>query len=235
MTLICVNKPIIIDSDNGLSPGRRRAIIWTNDRILLIFTIRDKLEWTINRNSYIFLKKWRPFCLCLNELNVHMTLGHFDMDQDRPLGQNRDATCSPQISTRFRRFVLSWLSYISLGWYGISVNLDNFTGLWTIVQQVYLGSYRRWDQGSTSLALYERNPAVPSQRTRGPSHYTYDVTSQIYRKSHTKYKVSKIIFCDAWVQNFVWNFKGALWNFTQKFEPIHRKIYILRAVKKLTT
>ena len=24
-----------------------------------------------------------------------------------------------------------------------------------------------------------------------------------------------------WVQYFVWNFKGLLWNFTQNFEPIH--------------
>ena len=36
---ICVNKLIIIDSDNGLSPGRRQAIIWTNAVILLIETI----------------------------------------------------------------------------------------------------------------------------------------------------------------------------------------------------
>ena len=30
-----------------------------------------------------------------------------------------------------------------------------------------------------------------------------------------------------WFQNLVWNFKGHLWNFTQNFEPIHRKICIL--------
>ena len=33
---ICVSKPIIVDSDNGLSPGLRQAIIWTNAGILLI-------------------------------------------------------------------------------------------------------------------------------------------------------------------------------------------------------
>ena len=33
---ICINKLTIIGSDNGLSPGRRQAIIWTNDGILLI-------------------------------------------------------------------------------------------------------------------------------------------------------------------------------------------------------
>ena len=36
VTHICVGKLTTIGSDNGLSPGRRQAIIWTNDRILLI-------------------------------------------------------------------------------------------------------------------------------------------------------------------------------------------------------
>ena len=33
---ICVGKLITICSDNGLSPGRRQAIIWTNAGISLI-------------------------------------------------------------------------------------------------------------------------------------------------------------------------------------------------------
>ena len=36
MTHICVGKLTIIGSDNGLSPGRRQAIIWTSAGILLI-------------------------------------------------------------------------------------------------------------------------------------------------------------------------------------------------------
>ena len=36
VTHICVNKLTIIGSHNGLSPGRRQAIIWTNAAILLI-------------------------------------------------------------------------------------------------------------------------------------------------------------------------------------------------------
>ena len=39
MTHICVSKLTIIGSDNGLSPGRRQAIIWTNAGILLIRTL----------------------------------------------------------------------------------------------------------------------------------------------------------------------------------------------------
>ena len=36
VTHICVSKLTISGSDNGLSPGRRQAIIWTNASILLI-------------------------------------------------------------------------------------------------------------------------------------------------------------------------------------------------------
>ena len=36
MAHLCVSKLTIIGSDTGLSPGRRQAIIWTNDGILLI-------------------------------------------------------------------------------------------------------------------------------------------------------------------------------------------------------
>ena len=39
VTHICVSKLTTIGSDNGLSPGRRQAIIWTNDGILLIRTL----------------------------------------------------------------------------------------------------------------------------------------------------------------------------------------------------
>ena len=39
VTHICVSKLTIIGSDNGLSPGRRQAIVWTNDGILLIRTL----------------------------------------------------------------------------------------------------------------------------------------------------------------------------------------------------
>ena len=51
VTHICVSRQIIIGSDNGLSPGRRQAIIWTNAGILLI---------NFNRNSYIFTQE-NPF------------------------------------------------------------------------------------------------------------------------------------------------------------------------------
>ena len=36
MTHILVSNLAIIGSDNGVAPGQRQAIIWTNDGILLI-------------------------------------------------------------------------------------------------------------------------------------------------------------------------------------------------------
>ena len=78
-THICVGKLTIIGSDNGLSPGRRQAIIWTNAGILLIGPLGTNFnEIFIEIHTFSFKKihlkmssgKWRPFCLGLNVLNV---------------------------------------------------------------------------------------------------------------------------------------------------------------------
>ena len=77
VTHICVGNLTTIGTDNGLSPGRRQAIIWTNAGILLI-----RPSWTnfseilIEIPIFSFKKmrlkvssaKRRPFCLGLNVL-----------------------------------------------------------------------------------------------------------------------------------------------------------------------
>ena len=77
VTHICVNKLTIIGSDNGLSPGRRPAIIWTNAGILLIGPLGTNFsEILIEIRAFSFKKmhlkvssgKRRPFCLGLNVL-----------------------------------------------------------------------------------------------------------------------------------------------------------------------
>ena len=77
VTHVCVSKVTIIDSDNGLSPGRCQAIIWTNAGILLIGPLGINLsEILIEILTLSFQKmrfkassaKWRPFCLGLNVL-----------------------------------------------------------------------------------------------------------------------------------------------------------------------
>ena len=79
MTHICVSKLTIIGSDNGLSPGRRQAIICTNDGILVIGALGTNFsEMLIEIHTFLFKKihlkmsseKWRPFCLGLNVLTA---------------------------------------------------------------------------------------------------------------------------------------------------------------------
>ena len=76
-THICVSKLTIIGSDNGLSPGRRQAIIWTIVGILLIGTSGTNFNEILSETHTFSFKnislktpsaKWRPFCLGLNEL-----------------------------------------------------------------------------------------------------------------------------------------------------------------------
>ena len=79
MTHICVRKQTTICSDNGLSPGRHQAIIWTNDGILLIWPLGTNFnEILIEIHTFSFKKmhfkmssgKWRPSCLGLNVLSL---------------------------------------------------------------------------------------------------------------------------------------------------------------------
>ena len=74
---ICVGNLTIIGPDNGLSPGRHQAIIWTNAGILLIGPLGTNFsETVIEIHTFSFqtmdLKissaKGRLFCLGLNEL-----------------------------------------------------------------------------------------------------------------------------------------------------------------------
>ena len=52
VTHICVSKLTMIGSDNGLPPGRRQAIIWTNVGILLIGTPFSEILIEIHSFSF---------------------------------------------------------------------------------------------------------------------------------------------------------------------------------------
>ena len=77
VTHICICNITIIGPDNGLSPSRHQAIIWTNAGILLIGPWGTNFsEILIGIHTFSFKKihlkmssvKWRPFCLGLNML-----------------------------------------------------------------------------------------------------------------------------------------------------------------------
>ena len=81
-THICVSKLTIIGSDNGLSPDRRQAIIWTYAGLLLTGPLGTNFsDILIKIYTFSFKKmhlkmssgKWRPFCLGLKVLRTHVT------------------------------------------------------------------------------------------------------------------------------------------------------------------
>ena len=72
----------IIGPENGLSPDRRQAIIWTDDGILLIGPLGTKFSEIVNKiHAFSFKKmhlkmssgKWQPSCLGLNVLMLQYT------------------------------------------------------------------------------------------------------------------------------------------------------------------
>ena len=74
VTYRCVGRQTITGSDNGLSPGRPHAIIWTFAGILLIWPLGTNFsEKLIEILIFSFTKmrlkvssaKWRPFCIGL--------------------------------------------------------------------------------------------------------------------------------------------------------------------------
>ena len=77
VTHICVSKLSIIGSDNGLSPDRRQAIIWTNAGLLSIGPLWTYFNENLLKKQQFSLKKmhvemssakWHPSCLGLNVL-----------------------------------------------------------------------------------------------------------------------------------------------------------------------
>ena len=90
VTHICVSNQTIIGPYNGLSPGRRQAIIWTNAGILLIGPWGTNFsEILISIQAFSFRKmhlkmssaKWRPFCIGLNVL-LMQDVGRIDQYQN---------------------------------------------------------------------------------------------------------------------------------------------------------
>ena len=66
MTHIWVSKLTIISSDNGLSPGRRQAIIWTNAGILLIGPLGRNLSKILIGIQTFSFKKMQLKCRLRN-------------------------------------------------------------------------------------------------------------------------------------------------------------------------
>ena len=119
VTHICVSKLTIIGSDNGLSPGRRQAIISTNAGILLIGPLGTNFsENLIKIYTMSFRKmhlkissgKWRPFCLGLKVLKCAKPFGRVRGELTLPLYHS----CDDLILTAWTAKSQSWRHLASL-------------------------------------------------------------------------------------------------------------------------
>ena len=93
---ICVSKVAIIGSDNGLSPRRHQAIIWTNAGILVTGPMGTNfIEIFIEIYTFSFKKtqlkmssgKWRPFCLGLSVVNNQANIAKTLLNISEEMGQ----------------------------------------------------------------------------------------------------------------------------------------------------
>ena len=109
VTHICVGNLNIIGLDNGLSPGRRQAIIWTNAGILLIEPWGTNFsEILIDIHTFSFKKihlkmlsaKWRPFCLGFNVL-THLDKMAAILADDKCINLNENYRIPIRISLKF--------------------------------------------------------------------------------------------------------------------------------------
>ena len=129
MTHICVSKQAIIGSDNGLSPGRRQTIIWTNAGFLSIGPLRTYFNENLIKIQQFSLKKmhvkmssakWRPSCLGLNELNLPEELPN--LSRLNELGQHWFRLmacclfCAKQLSKPIQTFV-NWKQTSAIFWF----------------------------------------------------------------------------------------------------------------------
>ena len=94
VTHICVSKLTIIGSDNGLSPERRQAIIWTSAGILLTGPLGTNFSGILIEILAFSLKKIRlkmssakccSFRLGLNVWTVYVVTASWSIDHAKPL------------------------------------------------------------------------------------------------------------------------------------------------------
>ena len=106
VTHICVGNLTIIGPDNGLSPGRRQAIIWTNAEMLLFgpwgtnfgeISIGIQL-FSFNKMHLTMSAKWRPFfsrpqCVKKHISVVQYSSREFSIESQWSLTWNGDFWC----------------------------------------------------------------------------------------------------------------------------------------------
>ena len=149
MTHICVSKLTIISWDNGLSPGRRQAIIWTNAGKLLFGPPGTNFsEILIEIHTFSFKKmylkmssgKWRPFLSRPQCVKTNLAVNNA-----RTAGYNAAKhTCRPQIRLyiQVRKHGHNLIQIFSWSFFIFSCNTHTFICFWMDDVQAIKQSYK---------------------------------------------------------------------------------------------
>ena len=181
VTHICIGKLTIIGSDNGLSPGRRQAITWTNVRLLLIGPLGTNFsEMLIEIHTFSFKKihlkvssgKCRPFCLGLNVLTVI----YFLVIRLLP---NLAHFIPPQLPCHEQLFVGS--NTFQFGW-----EQNVFLSTSNCVRKFLIEMGFRPPKSSKSRYHYLQNPFIPAQCLDNMLHNAYKSHPWKQRPSYIK-------------------------------------------------
>ena len=147
VTHICVSKIFIIGSDKGLSPGRRRAIIWTNAGVLLIGTLGTNFsDILIETHIFSFMKMRlkmssgirRPFCLGLNVLRPWSNRRH-----NKTVLNNVLPSTDKLITTFDKRFLYPVINMGNYPFIAISSHVFKLCYLWHLyIHRMIFGEFR---------------------------------------------------------------------------------------------
>ena len=177
MTHICVSKLTIIGSDNGLLPGRRQAIIWTNAGILLIGPLGTNFSEIFYPEFKHFLSEkcaWqcrlRLFRLGLNELNAFSS--YFVPAFIYKNSQNKvsERWLISYLTCKRLTQVVTHLEFVSTSIYdahqshsflstGKIVGIPH-TGYWNVINNINHGNWPSFTQIASVLTQAERYKEV---------------------------------------------------------------------------
>ena len=137
-------------------PGRRQAITWTNDGILLIGPLGTNFREILSKiHTFSFKKmhlktssaKWRPFCLGLNVL-THVRILYLE-SQPHPPGTNELKFQIRLCYTRTHQYI----RWCKCQWHYINSPDTECRKQRKLVQDAYMGPYHGWISHHNSISM----------------------------------------------------------------------------------
>ena len=210
VTHICVGKLTIIGSENGLSPGRRQAIIWTNAGILLIEPLgtnfSENSPGQFARDKWISgtMGQWRGKCFHLMTSSWSSLYIYLNKASHSKIECKRLLNCSKYLSTDPKLFFYWWCrpicskadSYdkginkqIVYGTLYIPLHINLFSSLAQISFKMGI-LLRHWTKKYRNIRLWNWKQRSPTWFSQFLSHCfsdykVFEFVELVYKLSHS--------------------------------------------------